>query len=470
MTGALRTQQLLAAFAVACIALALFCFRPVATPGPFLRDFEAYWSAGSAWNAGENPYGRAIWNAERAVPGVDATRDEVLPFVAPPPAIALWSVVARLPYPIAAGLWSALLVIAALALVTVVVRASAAPSAQAFLYASVLAVGFGPLTSDVALGQVALLAFLAAALASLPLPLLPRVAASFVAFAQPNVAFGLVAPLGRNRATAGIALGALAAYALGAAFFGLRWPLEYATHLAEHARAERFGAIQFTPGAIAYGAGLSSVPAAAIAVACAAAAFLAAIVLWRRIGDPFARFAAIAALAPFVTAFFHEHDLVVAYAAAGWCALRTRGPLRSLALAATLLAAIDWLGLAQRPTGIAQSALLAAAATCAFVALRGASEAFRRRELFGALTATTVVAFVFVIAAWLGATHPAPVWPDALGAFHAPSTASIAGVWAAEQQRSGLLAAEPVWAFLRALPLLGCALLALSVYAERRRA
>jgi len=459
---------LLAAVAVACIALALFCFRPAATPGPFLRDFEAYWSAGSAWNAGENPYERAIWNAERTVPGVDATRDETLPFIAPPPTIALWSIVARLPYPIAAVLWSALLVIAALALVAVVVRASATPSAPAFFYASVLAVGFGPLTSDLALGQVAMLAFLAAALVSLPLPLFPAIAASFVALAQPNVAFGLVAPLGRNRATGGIALGALAAYALGAAFFGLRWPLEYATRLAEHARAERFGAIQFTPAAIAYGAGVSPAAAAAIAVACALGALLAAVVLWRRAGNPFARFAAISALAPFVTTFFHEHDLVAAYAAAGWCAFRTRGTTRSLALAATLLAAIDWLGLAQRPTGVAQSGLLAVAAACAFVALGGATGTFRRRELLGALAATTVVAFVFVIAARLAANHPAPVWPDALGEFHAPSTASIAAVWGAEQQRTGLLAVEPVWAFLRALPLLGCALLSSCVWKSRR--
>ncbi len=455
------------AFALA--AAAILSFRPVATPGPFLRDFEAYWSAGSAWNAGGNPYGRAIWNAERTVPGVDASRDEILPFVAPPPTIALWSLLARLPYPVAAGLWSALLAVAALALVIVVVRASAAPSAYAFLCAGVLAVGFGPLTSDLALGQVALLAFLAATLASLPLPLLGRIAASFVAFAQPNVAFGLVALLGRNRATIAIGAGALAAFAFGALFFGVRWPIDYAMQLAAHAHAERFGAIQFTPAAIAYGAGFSLAAAAAIAVACAAAAALAAIALWRRIGDPFARFAAIAALAPFVTTFFHEHDLVVAYAAAGWCAFRTRGPVRSLALAATLLAAIDWLGLAQRPTGIAQSALLAAAAACAFVALGDASSAFRRRELFGALAATTVVAFVFAIAAWLGAAHPAPVWPDALGAFHAPSTAPIAGVWAAEQQRTGLLAVDPVWAFLRALSLLGCALLSYCVYDVSKR-
>ena len=128
--------------AFALVVVAVTSFRPAATPGPFLRDFEAYWSAGSAWNARTDPYGRAILNAERAVPGVDASRDELLPFVAPPPTVALWSLVARLPYVVAANLWCALLVIAAIALAAVVARASAARSTFAFLTACALAIAF----------------------------------------------------------------------------------------------------------------------------------------------------------------------------------------------------------------------------------------------------------------------------------------------------------------------------------------
>ncbi len=210
---------------------------------------------------------------------------------------------------------------------------------------------------------------------------------------------------------------------------------------------------KFTPGAIAYGAGVPSTASLAIAAASAVAALLAAAFLWRRIADPFARFAAIAALAPFVTTFFHEHDLVVAYAAAGWSALRTRGGVRAPALAATLLVAVDWLGLAQRPSGIVQSALLAGAAACAFVALG------ETRELRSSSVAIGATAVLFAATAWLASLHPAPVWPDALGAFHASANGSAAGVWAAEQQRTGLLAIEPVWALLRTLPLLGCAFL-----------
>lgn len=444
------------AFALAAVAVT--SFRPVATPGPFLRDFEAYWSAGSAWNARTDPYGRAIWNAERAVRGVDASRDELLPFVAPPPTVALWSLVARLPYAVAADLWCALLVIAAIALAAVVARASAARGTFAFLAACALAIAFGPVTSDLALGQVALLAFLAAVLATLPMRLLPRTVACVVAFAQPNVTVGLLALLGRNRAAAAIVFGALAAYAIGALLFGLRWPVEYAARLAAHAHAERFGTIQLTPGAIAYGLGVPAAACIAIAAAFGLTAVLALVALSRRIADPFARFAAVAPLAPFGTTFFHEHDLVVAYAAAGWCAFRTRGAVRALALGATLLVAIDWLGLAQRPNGIAQSALLAAAAACAFAALGSP------RELRSSPVAIGTTAALFAAAAWLGTTHPAPVWPDALGAFHAAANTSVAGIWAAEQQRTGLLAIEPVWALLRTLPLLGCALLSYCVF------
>lgn len=442
---------LLPAFVLA--ALALTFARPVATPGPFLRDFEAYWSAGSAWNAGADPYGRAIWSAERTIPGVDASRDELLPFVAPPPAIALWSLLARLPYADAAGLWSAVLVAGAILLAAVTMRSSGVSGTFAFFAACALAIAFGPLTSDVALGQVALLAFLAAAIATLPLGLLPRCIACFAAFAQPNVAFGLAALLGRNRATVAIALGALATYALGAALFGLRWPLHYAAYLAEHARAERFGTIQMTPAAIAHGVGLPEIVTITIAAAFAAAAIVGAVILWRRISGAFPRFAAIAALAPFVTTFYHEHDLVVAYAAAGWCAFRARGAARAIALAATLLVAVDWLGLAQRPSGIAQSALLACAGACAFAALG------KTQELGSALVSCTAIAALFIGASWLAASYPAPVWPDALGAFHAAANASAASVWHDEQQRSGLLAVQPVWALLRTLPLLGCALL-----------
>ena len=56
-----------------------------------MRDFESYWAAGSAWSAGDDPYSRQIWRAERLVPGVNANREELLPFVGPPFGLPLWA-------------------------------------------------------------------------------------------------------------------------------------------------------------------------------------------------------------------------------------------------------------------------------------------------------------------------------------------------------------------------------------------
>jgi len=141
--------------AFALIAAAVVTFRPVQTPGPFLRDFEAYWSAGSAWDARADPYDRAIWQAESGVPGVDGSRDEALPFVGPPATLLAWSVLALFPYLVAARPWFAVLTIAVLALAAIVVRASrASVSLAPFLAAGALAIAFGPVSSDLALGQM----------------------------------------------------------------------------------------------------------------------------------------------------------------------------------------------------------------------------------------------------------------------------------------------------------------------------
>ncbi|HTA40668.1 MAG TPA: hypothetical protein VK760_16415, partial [Candidatus Acidoferrales bacterium] len=147
------TRGVSLALACAFVAAALLFARPHATPGPALRDFEAYWSAGAAYNAGTNPYERDVWNAERTVPGVDASRDELLPFVGPPATLPLWSAFARFPYETAARAWWAALALALLALLLLLARAAGGAIAPFNVAALVLlALGFGPMTSDLALG------------------------------------------------------------------------------------------------------------------------------------------------------------------------------------------------------------------------------------------------------------------------------------------------------------------------------
>ncbi len=455
------TQRWLLGAACAAIVVAVLAARPVRTPGPLARDFEPYWSAGVAREAGADPYGRAIWSAERRVPGVDAARDELLPFVGPPATLLVWGLAARSPYDAATRVWWALLAISLLALVAAVLRGAGAPlTPTAFVAAALLAIAFAPISSDLALGQVALPALLGAcaliALADRSLP--AAVACACLAFAQPNAALGLISQLGRNRATLALLAGLLTTYALGALAAGWAWPVAYAHSLAAHAAAERFVAIQINATSIAYGFGATPAAAIGIGVAAAIAAIAAAIAIALRVRDRFARFAAFSTLVPFVAGFIHEHDLVVAYAAAAWCALRARNRARTIALTGTLLAGIDWLGLAQRPTGIAQSLLLAIAVLAAFLALGDT------RDLRGAASVGVAVAALFAIAGYLAMAHPMPVWPDSLANFHATRDAPPAAVWLAEQRANGLLAAVPAWSLLRSLSLLGCALLALAIY------
>jgi hypothetical protein len=451
--------------ALACVfvASALLFARPVATPGPALRDFEAYWSAGAAFNAREDPYGRAVWDAERTISGVDASRDELLPFVGPPATLPMWSAFARFPYPAAARLWWALLALALFCLLLLLTRAAAGATTPFSVAAlALLALGFGPMTSDLALGQIALVALLGAA-ACVCLASAPSLAffAAFAAYMQPNVALGLFSQLGRNRTTLVLVAAGVATYLAGVVGAGWPWPATYASVLAAHAAAERFSAIQISPAAIAFGFGAPERLASAFGLAVAGGTVVACLALIRSLSTPFTRFAAAAALVPLVAGFFHEHDLIVAFPAAVWCAFNTRGTTRVLATLGTLFVAIDWLGFAQRPTGMSQSALLAAAALCILIALSDA------KETRATLAAGLAMIPILGMAAWLGANHPAPVWPDTLGAFHVASSLGAAGVWQAEQHVAGLDAREPVWALLRALSLLGCALLAASVYRQR---
>lgn len=454
------TRYRLLALACIAIATAVLAVRPVRTSGPFARDFEAYWAAGATSSVHADPYGRAIWNAERRVPGVDARHDEVLPFIGPPHALLVWRIAARLPYQGAAYVWWVLLAASLLVLVVAILRASGTPITPfAFFAAAVFAVSFAPISSDLALGQIALPSFtgavLVAILAGWSVP--AAVAAACLAFVQPNAALGLISQIGRNRATLAIAIGALATYLLGTLTAGWTWPATYARAVLIHGIAERFTAIQFNPASIAYSFGTTAHQATIIAIVIAVLAIAGAVVLAFVARESFPRFAGFSALIPFVTGFFHEHDFVVAFAAALWCALRTNGAARAIALTGTLLAGIDWLGLAQRPSGVAQSALLAAAALAAFVALG------ERLELRHAAAVAVVVAAVFAAAAIVATHNPVPVWPDALGAYHAPAHAGIAAVWFEEQRAGGLARAVPAWGMLRSLSLLGCILLAYAI-------
>ncbi|HET7815437.1 MAG TPA: hypothetical protein VFL13_13810 [Candidatus Baltobacteraceae bacterium] len=433
----MKRYLLLAVATAAALAAVVFC-RPHATPGPPMRDFEAYYAAGSAVNAGADPYGTAIWRFEKPI-DPSGKPFALLPFVSPPSVLPAFRAIALLPFGAANVLWRILLAACIAVLALGAFRlCGVAPDGATVLCAGCLAIGFGPLTSALALGQLALPAMAAATAAFLWPP------AAVAAWIQPNLALVLF-----SRPPRAIAIWTI----VGALLLGLALTPPYAFMLLEHGFSERFSAIQFTPDAIAYGAGASAQTAVIVSAVAALAAFAAWFLAMRRLEAPFARFAAGCALLPFGMPFFHEHDFIVAFVPAVAALLLCKRRLWWLAAAGAGLCSVDWLGIAQRSDGTLQSVLLCAAFLLAAAWIRSDVE---RRQL---LYAAGILGAFFAGAYALALGHPLPVWPDAMHALAATSFDTAAQAWRAEQDATGLFMQQPAWSALRALPPAGCIVL-----------
>ena len=419
-----------------------------------MRDFESYYAAGVTWAQHRDPYSTDIWASEQHVPGVDAARTELLPFVGPPAFLPIWAIFARFPYPIAALVWGGLLAALACMFVFVILRRTDTWSAGTAIAAAAVLIGFGPFTSDLALGQAALLSFVACVGATVMLARSRITAIIWTVFSaiQPNISVILLSQAGRRRALIyfGIAFACLVALCLACA--GWSGTLAYFAGLRAHAKAEEFALIQITPSAIIYGFGAVSSAARITGIAIA----IGTLGLWLAVmraayEQPLWKLAISCALLPFVAPFFHEHDFLVLLLPAVLCAILARGRMWTIAACGTALAGVDWLGLAQRPDGVLQSVLLLAALLCGLHALSERS-------------ARTLILPAFVLLAVFGAGllaghHPAPIWPDAMRGGPA-RTGSTAVIWHDELARTGEFASNPVWAFLRSLTLSGAGLLA----------
>ena len=446
-------------------ALAATLVRPPATIGPFARDFEAYYAAGATWNAGGDPWSRDVWNVERTIPGVDATRDELLPFVGPAATLPLWSLLARLPFDAARLVWTAMvlcaLVVLAFGAATLAhVRLTPARAASTLFFCALT----GPVIAGIALGQAALVSAAGVAVALLALERNSpwAIVATLAAAIQPNLALPLAVRLTARR-PALLLLAAAAAFLAvtllaGGGPAGLA---NYAHRLAEHDAGERFILIQYTIPAIL--ASFHVAPAHAIlagravtVLAVAAAAFAAC----RLRAQP--RFSAAIAIAllPWAVPFFHQQNFALELIPAIVFGASADARVRMAAGVAAVCIFVDWLEVVQRPHAAAQVVALAFAVACAFAALPNRS--LRATSPWPALGASAVLTLTLVP---LALAFPGSAWPDALGAFHAAANLDASAVWAAEQQRSGLGAFVPAWGIVRAVPLLGCLILAVAGYA-----
>ncbi len=439
--------------------------RPTGSAGPFARDFEAYVAAGATWLAGGDPYGRDVWRIESTIPGVDASHDELLPYVGPAAALPFWSLLARLPFERARIVWEAILVVALGALVGAsLVLAGAARTRSRVVLALVLAAVSGPVISAVTLGQAALVGAAAMVLALVALDRRSwwAMPAAFIAAIQPNLALPLAVRALDRRAFALLAGAATAFVALTLAIGGgLAGLTAYLQLLRAHDAAERYITIQHTLPALAAAWGASHARADAIgsAVSLAALAIVAfAALRWR--AQPLVATCVAIALLPFAVPFFHEHDFTLDLVPVLVLATRGDGRVRALTGCAAVMVLVDWFGMAQRPSGTVQIACLALAVACAYALLAARDDDAPLYARLTALAPLVTAAVLTAVCLPLAHAFPAPTWPDTLGTYHAAPGAGISAIWAAESVRSGLAAVVPGWSALRAIPLAGCLVLA----------
>lgn len=437
-----------------------FIWRPFSVPGPMMRDLEAYYAAGATWDAGGDPYSTQIWNVERTIPGVDARREEVLPFLGPPVSLPFWALLARLPFVGAVVVWSTVLA-AAVAMLFLGAFALAGRPANwrdvPIVFA--LAASFSPLTYGFSLGQAALPA-MGAMIAALLLLRTKRwpwsVIASFGAVVlKPNVMLVLLGLLRTRRGflslatLAGVFIAANLAIAGGPA--GL---LRYEQALRGQTLAERWSFLQVTPASIAFGFGFPGPVASGIGsvVALVALAVLVYFVLRTRTDD--VETAALGcATIPFVSPFLHVHDLIVVFLPAMLCIQRARGRVWAAAAVGTVLVSTDWVAMTQGKIGGLYDFIIALVAACEIIALAP------RVRLPFRLAPLAVAALVIPI--WAAAPSTAmTLWPQGLPfAFRAPLDQPVSAVWKAEQVATGLERTDPFEALVRSLSLVGCALI-----------
>jgi hypothetical protein len=447
-------------------AALFFLWRPYSVPGPMMRDFEAYYAAGATWAAGGDPYSTQIWNVEKTIPGVDAGRVEVLPFLGPPISLPFWAMLALFPFEIAAKLWGAVLGIA----VVIIFVGSFALAGRKMRWSDVpiviaLAAAFSPLSYGFSLGQAALVstAMVIGALWLIRASRWPWSAiASFCALVlKPNVSFALLGLLRSRRGVFSLlAAGSLFVVTNVIAAGGPDGIVRYVHALRGHTLAERWSLIQITPASIFYGLGVPGPTASVLGTICMMIAVLTlAITIYRtRARDVEAAALACAAL-PFVSPFLHVHDLIVVFLPAMLCLHRARGRAWLAGAVGIVIVAADWIAMTQGKIGGAYDFLVAVIVGLEVIAL---APWIQLR-----LRAAPLLVALCILPIWAAApSKPVALWPDGLPkGFSVALNQPVSAVWESEQVAAGLERVDPFAAFVRGLSLGGSALVFVSLAA-----
>jgi hypothetical protein len=161
-----RSPVALAVLVVALVAALATVAIPSLRPSGLLRDFDAFYCAGSALRGGADPYRAEPLGACERIPKPDplisGTPGLAMPAPLPPYALVPFELVAALPYVAAAVIWT-LAGFASLAIAVWAMRRSTGLPIEALVAAFALTDGFASL----ALGQIAPIAIAAIALAAM---------------------------------------------------------------------------------------------------------------------------------------------------------------------------------------------------------------------------------------------------------------------------------------------------------------
>ena len=439
------------------LAVAYFTIHPVNRSGAPFADFSAYYAAGKVWLQHGNPFGWAIWQAERRLPGMGGLPMAILPYVGPPAGLPLWGALALLPYDVAAGVWAGVCTLCGILILLVPAFVAGRRIERRDGYAlALLFASFAPLVTAVAVGQAALPATAAIDLAILAAARRRWTWAAAAAFAaalfKPNLALVLLATvrtLGAVVAYAGSAFAtALATAATGGGWSALAAYLAVVTH---QSAAERFYLYQFTPAAIAFGFGLPQ--HAAIVLGVVVSLLACGVTVWaiQRSRASIADGAAIACAGyPFIVPFVHQADLIVVLLPGLVAIYRARGAGWLLAATGIVLVAVDSLAFSQGRIAAVFTPVIALVAALQIASLNR-TPSWRVR-----VAPVAIVPALFVLALFAPAQR-LPMWPGSLPpAFTAAADESPTHVWQRELDSLALEVPNPYIALLRCISLAGC--------------
>ncbi len=384
-------------------AVALLVALGIALSAPYyperFSDFRAFYCAGRAVLEGADPYrAHPLTECERSVraPALSRLRDGVaVPAPFPGYVLALFALMALLPFGWALGLWTAAACGATGVATWLLARLTATPPA-----AAAIVIAFPAATVALPLGQLTPFVLLAIVGAACLLQAGRRRAASLAALGallDPHVgvalALGLFAAVPRTRLT--LVMGVAALVALGLTVSGPQHEWEYVSAvLPAHALANVADSWQFSATNFAYVAGLPARAAFAVGSIWYAAALTVGIGIAVRLRSRLG--IAAAALIPPAFAVFggtHTHlaQLALAVPAFLLAVSNARGKQRDVLAIVTFVAATPWLLIGPFPLLFPAAAVLGVAYARSMNCARGAP------ALGAASLATLALIFIGIV-------------------------------------------------------------------------